>query len=671
MIRSLLAERFKLVAHDETRELPIYALVVARSDGKLGPAPEEVGSRLRRGVRGRARPRHAAAAAAGTAAGGRATAVRHPDRPGQPGDGRRAAAAVREQPRHVRRPHRPGQDRSDRQLRRDARRGRRIRCRSGRRARRSRRPSDPNGPSIFTAVQEQLGLKLDSQKGPVSVLVIDRVERPNRELATLRVVQRCLRSPTLRRHLIAAALFLAIAAAFRRRRVGSLRAASRSAGLPVPGATRHRDPGRHAARDRHRSAGRLSLRRSRRRRVDDSRRDARASRRSAQERHDSGARAADLCVEAAAVRRDHGAGCRRRWSRRRRRRRRRSPPRPRAPSKGRAGASASGRREWLSARRGQRVGRRRQRPPTAIPGRRCGRSSGRCRRRLPDQRQRQQRRRLAVRAARGVRQQPARRALALQRRRRRPARQLGLGRRPFSFTGQQTPKLSYNDAQIARHVRRAAEDSPRHGTRPNLFLGYQHTDRSQREHAVGADADGRSSATAISRRASMRSAARSSSSIRATGLPFAGNVIPPSRISPQAASLLDLLSGAERRRAALVTTTRRRSSWRRIRTRSSRGSRSTSQHPESAVRQRSPISERRPTRRTCSDSSIRRASRDSTCRSTGRIASRSSSRCALRYQFTRLTTAGDAVLREPRERLGRRRHRAATIRIRSTGARRP
>ena len=37
MLRTLLAERFKLAAHFETREQQVYALVLARSDGRLGP----------------------------------------------------------------------------------------------------------------------------------------------------------------------------------------------------------------------------------------------------------------------------------------------------------------------------------------------------------------------------------------------------------------------------------------------------------------------------------------------------------------------------------------------------------------------------------------------------------------------------------------------------------
>jgi uncharacterized protein (TIGR03435 family) len=39
--------------------------------------------------------------------------------------------------------------------------------------------NDPGAPSIFTVLQEELGLKLDSDKATGQVLVIDHVERPS------------------------------------------------------------------------------------------------------------------------------------------------------------------------------------------------------------------------------------------------------------------------------------------------------------------------------------------------------------------------------------------------------------------------------------------------------------------------------------------------------------
>jgi len=176
MLRALLADRFKLTVHNEDKDMPIFALVLNRPDGKLGsqltksdvdcaaitgrgrgaapPAPPQPGQPMPCGIRmgfGNmvvgAAPMSQVAASLSQFAGRIVvdktgltgaydmnltwTPDNLPQRP--PGAPEPLVNGV---------------------------------------------PIDPNGPSLFTAVQEQLGLKLESQRAPVKVLVIDRAEHP-------------------------------------------------------------------------------------------------------------------------------------------------------------------------------------------------------------------------------------------------------------------------------------------------------------------------------------------------------------------------------------------------------------------------------------------------------------------------------------------------------------
>jgi uncharacterized protein (TIGR03435 family) len=153
MLRSLLAERFKLAAHFETREQPVFALVV-RNAGRLGPQLKK--SQLE--CSGGSAPPPGAFCGLNTSVGstgGRIT-----------GGGLRMdniAAAIANYAVDQAVINRTGLDGVfDFELQ------------------FARLPSNerPDVPSIFTAVQEQLGLKLEAARGPVQFLVIDKVEPP-------------------------------------------------------------------------------------------------------------------------------------------------------------------------------------------------------------------------------------------------------------------------------------------------------------------------------------------------------------------------------------------------------------------------------------------------------------------------------------------------------------
>jgi uncharacterized protein (TIGR03435 family) len=156
MLQALLRERFSLVAHTETRESQGLALMMSRSDGRLGPRLTPSKSRLRCVDRaGETRRRTAS--------------VRIPDVAGIDRVGRRARESDRL--RSVRSPRPTIVDRTgltgnfDLQLHWDPP----ARSRDG-----SIVPND-TGVSLFTAMGDQAGLKLTEAKIPGTVLVIDSV----------------------------------------------------------------------------------------------------------------------------------------------------------------------------------------------------------------------------------------------------------------------------------------------------------------------------------------------------------------------------------------------------------------------------------------------------------------------------------------------------------------
>lgn len=188
MLQSLLAERFNLKIHRETKILPIYALLVTKNGPKLKPSelpnrstsdaapPKSAagdpvvrsgGAATGGGAGGGARVSGAGGATAGSGASG-GTAM-------MSGSGATVSSLASGLSRSL---GRPVIDQTNLEGRFDYK----LEYSPGV----GSAGGDPglqasgdSGPSIFAALQEQLGLRLESQKGPVEIIVIDSIEKPS------------------------------------------------------------------------------------------------------------------------------------------------------------------------------------------------------------------------------------------------------------------------------------------------------------------------------------------------------------------------------------------------------------------------------------------------------------------------------------------------------------
>jgi bla regulator protein blaR1 len=183
MVQSLLEDRFQLKIHHETKELPVYALVLANKNGKLGPQlTESKEGSCTPFDPSKPPPPPPMPGKPQTRAMGCGGMFMGPDRLGAT-----ATTIDRLAPAISRMLGRTVIDKTgltgkyDIQLHwtPDQAQLQMMAPPGGIPPNMPQPQFDPNGPSIFTALQEQLGLKLESQKGPVDIVVIDSVEKPS------------------------------------------------------------------------------------------------------------------------------------------------------------------------------------------------------------------------------------------------------------------------------------------------------------------------------------------------------------------------------------------------------------------------------------------------------------------------------------------------------------
>ena len=169
-LRRLLVERAQLTFHRETRQLPIYALVAARQDRRLGPniRPAQADCDA-------LRTQSAVAAREGTPS------------PYPPSTATYTPCGLRNASGRI---VSGGFGFAEFLAALSVQTGRAVVDRTGLSGRwdfyveyapapvTPGGATDANRPDLFTALQEQLGLKLESTTGPVQVFVIDRLERP-------------------------------------------------------------------------------------------------------------------------------------------------------------------------------------------------------------------------------------------------------------------------------------------------------------------------------------------------------------------------------------------------------------------------------------------------------------------------------------------------------------